>query len=108
MTRPRRALHPGGNSESGAGGHAMAVRNDPTPTQSHTQPRENSRERADRYPADTFLREHGFKIHSRPKTGPAVWERHGVAYPHDEAVTYARALRDRAIKELESKSTDLP
>jgi hypothetical protein len=46
---------------------------------------------------DTYLRQHGFAIVSRPKGGPAVWrdtrsnphQEQQTTYTHDEAVVLA-------------------
>jgi hypothetical protein len=58
-----------------------------------------SRETFDRYPADRRLRTFGFRIHSRPKDGPPVWDREGRLYSQSEAALWV----SRRIKELENK-----
>lgn len=45
----------------------------------------DTRDCSDRHPTDAQLREHGFKIHSRPKRGEPVWERAGRLYTQSEA-----------------------
>jgi len=44
-------------------------------------------ETRDLKPDDQLLRRHGFKIHARPKNGPAMWAKQG------EMFTEAAALR---------------
>lgn len=46
------------------------------------------------WPEDALLRESGFRIHARPKDGPAVWARDYGTYTHAEALRVAR--RERA------------
>lgn len=45
-----------------------------------------SRESKARFPEDITLRLAGFKIHSRPAVGQAVWERGGVLFLQAEAL----------------------
>lgn len=86
----------------------MAVRESRNPTAEYADVRDSTRETKDRFPGDTFLRQFDFVILARPADGPAVWVRHGHQYTQDEAVRLAKLLRERAIRELESKSGDLP
>lgn len=56
-----------------------------------------------RHAADALLRSQGFRIHSRPRSGEPLWERHGAVYPQPEALGLcpAEAVRDaRAAEEL--------
>ena len=46
----------------------------------------DTKDSTQRNPADADLREHGFRIHSRPEKGEPVWERGGVLYPESKAV----------------------
>lgn len=48
-----------------------------------------SQDTTDRCREDTLLRKAGFKIHSRPRTGEAVWSRKGKRYRHSQAVKKA-------------------
>lgn len=50
-----------------------------------------------RYPKDDLLRNHGFRIHARPKGGEPVWERDGAVLPQGEALKLCRG---------EGKATD--
>lgn len=86
----------------------MAVRDIPTPTETYASARSATQDTSPRCGDDALLREHDFVILSRPKEGPAVWVRRGRTYTHSEAVKLAILLREKALKELQSKSSDLP
>ncbi len=43
------------------------------------------RERRNVYPADRKLRSRGFKILSRPRRGPVLWQRAGKTFTQAEA-----------------------
>ena len=45
--------------------------------------------RFDPFPRDTYLRECGFQIASRPKHGEAIWQRRGVWLPEHKAIEVA-------------------
>jgi hypothetical protein len=51
----------------------------------------DTRDLGDRHPQDRVLRGYGFTIHSRPRTGPALWARDGRLYTAGEALAEARA-----------------
>lgn len=42
-----------------------------------------------RFPDDILLRSKGFKVHSRPKDKPAVWQRSGVLFDEPDALEIA-------------------
>jgi hypothetical protein len=42
-------------------------------------------ETRDFHPSDRMLRDHGFKIHARPRNGAAVWKLKGVLFTQEEA-----------------------
>ena len=86
----------------------MAVREIHTPTETYGSARSATKDNSLRCGDDTLLREHDFVIFSRPKDGPAVWLRRGRMYTQSEAIKLAHLLRDKALKELQSKSSDLP
>ena len=46
-------------------------------------------DRSGRHLTDQMLRAAKFRIHSRPKSGPNLWERHGKVYPEVEAFEIA-------------------
>jgi hypothetical protein len=50
--------------------------------------------------SDVFLRQHGFRICSRPDNGAPVWLRSGKEYSHARATAIAEGERDEALKEL--------
>ncbi len=52
---------------------------------------------------DQFLREYGFRIHSRPRHGSVVWYRNGREYPEQQAVKLALEERRRSLEALEAK-----
>lgn len=53
---------------------------------------------------DDVIRSHGFRIHSRPATGPVLWELDGKTYTHAFALEIAarrfklRAQMDQAMQ----------
>jgi hypothetical protein len=77
----------------------MAVKEVITPTESYGEVRKSTEEKRDRFPNDQRLRRFGFRIHSRPSNGPAVWERNGHIYEWSEA----QRIVTHELKKLESK-----
>lgn len=56
--------------------------------ESHEHP---SQSKSSFYPEDVYLRRHGYRIHSRPKKGEAVWiNREGELLVHSEAIRKCR------------------
>lgn len=41
---------------------------------------------SDPFPFDTFLRQHGWRIASRPQNGPSLWDCDGITCTFDEAL----------------------
>lgn len=71
------------NNPLGHGVLAMTkARRDDMPFEAQPpQPPEN------RHPHDRLLRDHGFRIYSRPDHGPALWSRSGNLYTHNHALS---------------------
>ncbi len=57
-------------------------------------------ERRNLHPRDLLLRWHGFRVHSRPRGKPAIWERGGNFYTEADAV----AMCEKAKRQEASKS----
>lgn len=51
---------------------------------------------------DTFLREFGFRIHSRPDRGPVMWERGGRVVTEEKSYQLCLSERQRMLRQLES------
>lgn len=45
-----------------------------------------SASREKRFPRDLLLREHGFRIHSRPQKGPVLWHQWGWVFTEEHAL----------------------
>jgi hypothetical protein len=55
-----------------------------------------SADTTDRFHTDALLRHAGFRIHSRPRVGPAVWSFRGALMTYTEAVAQMKWQRARA------------
>jgi hypothetical protein len=64
-----------------------------------------TQESRDMHPRDQRLRDRGFKIVLRPKTGPAIWERDGVEYSEAEAhkIAHKEPARNESKPATKSK-----
>lgn len=51
-----------------------------------------SEDRSNRFPKDRLLRLHGYRIHSRPNKGEAIWKREEILFPYSEAVSKMETL----------------
>lgn len=58
----------------------------PTHPEAEEGPDHPSQDTTGRHPLDAALRHVGFRIHSRPKRGEAVWEKGGTLFPESRAV----------------------
>jgi hypothetical protein len=69
----------------------MARKNYDGPTEEGMDAVKPSQDTTARHSRDQMLRRKGFKIHSRPKHGGAVWEKGGKLY-HQEAAELLAGL----------------
>jgi hypothetical protein len=47
------------------------------------------------HPGDVYLRRYGWRIHARPRRGPALWEKDGMVLTATEALEDIRARYKR-------------
>jgi hypothetical protein len=59
------------------------------PAQPAREPARPGAARKGPFPDDVRIRAAGFRIRSRPKSGPVTWERGGETYTHAEALAVA-------------------
>ena len=50
------------------------------------------------YPADQRLRKNGFKIHARPRVGPAVWQFADNTFTEQEALEFCERSEKQLVK----------
>ena len=62
------------------------------------------------FPLDSLLRNVGFQIHSRPKTGPVIWIKGKRTYAQADAVALAMRLvqEAKAREKIEGQSKYIP
>lgn len=55
---------------------------------------------------DAFLRAHGWRIQSRPKSGPVTWRKGNAKLPQEQAIKVVLYERDKSNEISEEAGSD--